>query len=575
MSAAMSSPKVKTRGVAVRLAALAAEATPQIFAVAVFAVGALMIVSAVTPAFGDRLRALAGSVSPLLIDLSHFAASVVGFLLLLLSAGLWRRRRGAYWATLAMLFAGAAFSLLKGLDWEEAGLLAVVAGLLIPCRSAFNRRSRLMEPLRPAWLAILVCSVAAALWLGFFAWRDVDYTDELWWSLLTDREASGFVRAAAVLSILALAVAAVSLLSAPGSGRHRPAGPLDRERALKALAEADRATPESWLAALGDKALLFSPSGLSFLAYRVRGRRWIVMGEPTGLSSERRDLLWAFAEMADSWGGAPVFYSVSEELLGDIATLGLAVRKVGETAVVPIATFTLEGKGRQNLRTAVNRAEREGASFEVLPPGSAAGLADQLRAVSNAWLGDHNGDEKAFSMGRFDIDYLDLTPLVVVRQTVDGAESRVVAFANLLPGAGDSREIAVDLMRHSPDAPHGVMDYLFIRSIQWAATEGFTDFDLGMAPLAGLEDRRLAPVFARVGALVFEEGGALYGFQGLRTYKAKFFPEWRSRFIAAPASTPLPLALLDVALLTSGGWPGLLGLNKLKARVQADDMIGS
>lgn len=72
----------------------------------------------------------------------------------------------------------------------------------------------------------------------------------------------------------------------------------------------------------------------------------------------------------------------------------------------------------------------------------------------------------------------------------------------------------------------------------------------------------MAPVFARVGALVYDEGGALYGFQGLRSYKAKFAPDWRSRFIAAPASTPLPLALLDVALLTSGGWLGMLGLKK-------------
>ena len=95
-----------------------------------------------------------------------------------------------------------------------------------------------------------------------------------------------------------------------------------------------------------------------------------------------------------------------------------------------------------------------------------------------------------------------------------------------------------------------------------AKAEGIARFDLGMAPLAGLEDRRLAPVFARVGALVFEEGGALYGFQGLRSYKAKFAPRWTPRFIAAPASTPLPLALLDVALLTSGGWLGMLGLRK-------------
>jgi lysylphosphatidylglycerol synthetase-like protein (DUF2156 family) len=549
------------RGVARRLAGLAKEATPQIFAVAVFAVGALMIISAVTPAFSDRLRALSGSVSPLLIELSHFAASVIGFLLLLLSAGLWRRRRGAFWTALAALGAGAVFSLLKGLDWEEAAVLAVIAALLIPCRTAFNRRSRLVEPLRPGWLVLLVTAVVAAIWLGLFAYRDIDYTDELWWSFLTDREISGFLRAGAVLAILTLAIAAISLLSSPGSGRRRLANAQDREKVLAGLAGADHATPEAWLATLGDKTLLFSPSGRSFLAYRVRGRRWIAMGEPAGLKSERLDLLWAFAELADSYGGAAVFYSVGEGILADLATMGLAMRKVGETAVVPVPGFSLEGKAKQNLRTAINRAEREGASFEVLPPGSASPLADQLKAVSDAWLAHHNGAEKAFSLGRFDPAYLDLTPLAVVRQVTGAApDGRIVAFANLLPGEGDVREVAIDLMRHCPDAPPGVMDYLFIRAIQWAAAEGFDEFDLGMAPLAGLEDRRLAPVFARVGALVFEEGGALYGFQGLRSYKSKFAPDWRARFIAAPVSTPLPLALLDVALLTSGGWPGMLGI---------------
>jgi phosphatidylglycerol lysyltransferase len=281
------------------------------------------------------------------------------------------------------------------------------------------------------------------------------------------------------------------------------------------------------------------------------------MGGPAGARAEARDLLWAFAELADSYGGSAVFYSIGESLLGDVATMGFAVRKVGETALVDAARFTTEGKGKQNLRTAVNRAEREGASFEVLPPGSASALADELRPVSDAWLAMHQGEEKAFSLGRFDPAYLDLTPLAVVRE-----EGRIVAFANLLMGEGPAREAAIDLMRHSPDGPHGVMDYLFVRCIQWAKAEGLGALDLGMAPLAGLEDRRLAPVFARVGALVFEEGGALYGFQGLRSYKAKFFPDWKPRFIAAPISTPLPLALLDVALLSSGGWPGLLGLRR-------------
>lgn len=542
--------------IARRLGALLYELTPQLFAVASFVLGGLMLLSAVTPAFSGRLQALDRLSPPLLIDLSHFAASVTGFLLLLVSAGLWRRRRGAYYAALIGLVIGAAFSLLKGLDWEEAAELSLAAALLLPCRAAFNRRSRLGEPLRPAWLLMLAAAVAAMIWLGFFAYRDTAYTGELWWTFLRDKQASGFLRAGAVLSILTLIVAVRSLLTAPGARSHGPAGPADLARARAALEQADTATPEAHLALLGDKALLFSPSGRSFIAYRVRGRRWIAMGEPAGLKAERLELLWAFAEMTDSYGGAPVFYSISESLLADLATLGLAVRKVGEAAVIDAAAFTTEGKGKQNLRTAVNRAEREGTTFDVLPPGQAATHEAELRAVSEAWLDHHNGSEKAFSLGRFDIGYLNRSPVAVAREN-----GRIVAFANLLVGAG-GEEAMIDLMRHAPDGPHGVMDYLFTRTAQWARAEGLQRLDLGMAPLSGLEDRRLAPVFARVGALVFEEGGAVYGFQGLRAYKSKFGPAWRPKFIAAPTTTPLALALLDVALLTSGGWLGLLGLKR-------------
>lgn len=542
--------------IARRLGGLAYELTPQLFAVVTFLLGGLILLSAVTPEFSHRLNALGHLAEPLLIDLSHFAASITGFLLLFISAGLWRRRRGAYYAALLSLIGGALFSVLKGLNLLQALELLVVAALLWPCRSAFNRRSRLGEPLRPGWLLMLVAAVLAMIWLGFFAYREIPYRDDLWWTFLTDSQASGFLRAAVVLSLLTLVVAFRSLLTAPGARQHGPATPADIDRARKALEQAEVAPPEARLALLGDKALLFSPSGDSFLAYRVRGRRWIAMSEPTGRVSERLELLWSFAEMADNYGGSPVFYSVSETVLADLATLGLAVRKVGEAAVVPTYDFSTEGKGKQNLRTAVNRAERTGSQFSVLQPGEALAIASELQAVSEAWISHHEGAEKEFSLGRFHIDYLNQCPIAIVRE-----EGRLIAFSNLLMGAG-GKEAMIDLMRYTPDGPHGVMDYMFTRIAQWCRETGIDHLDLGMAPLSGLEDRRTSPVFARVGALVFEEANAIYGFQGLRSYKSKFGPNWRPKFIAATTTTPLPLALLDVALLTSKGWLGLLGLRK-------------
>lgn len=535
------------------LVGLALELSPRLFAILCFAAGGVMLTSAVTPVFADRLEMLNQLMPPVLIDLSHFAASLTGFLLLLLSAGLWRRRRGAWAAAVVVLVLGALFSLAKGLDWEEALELMAVAAVLAPCRNAFDRKSRLFESLSPTWIGLVMAVVGASVWLGFFAYRNVDYTDELWWSFIRDDQVSGFLRGGALISILALALAARALLSVPGLKTHGPAGTGDREKALVVLQAQEGVSPDGWLALLGDKALLFSPSARSFLTYRVYGRRWIAMGGPVGPREEHQPLLWAFAEMADSYGGAPVFYAAAEDDLADLATLGLAMRKVGEAALVDPGSFSLEGKSRQNLRTAVNRAEREGATFEMALPGHWADW-DDLRAVSDAWLAMHKGSEKSFSLGRFDPAFLTHCPLAVVR-----TEGRIVAFVSLMSGEG---RLAVDLMRHVADAPPGVMDFLFVRLILWARETGAGAIDLGMAPLAGLENRRLAPVFARVGALVFQEGGALYGFQGLRAYKSKFSPDWRPRFIAAPSSTPLPLALLDVALLTSGGWPGLLGFKR-------------
>lgn len=540
-----------------RAAALLFEVSPHIFAALSVVAGAVLLSSGVTPAYHDRLEEIRAVLPPILIDLSHFGASISGFLLLLLSAGLWRRRRGAWLAALVVLVVAAVFSLLKGLDWEEAAELLLLAAVLAPCRAAFDRRSRLFEALSPSWLMLVLTMVGGMLWLGFFAYRDVAYSDDLWWSLLTDQEVSGFLRAGAVLALLAVVIAGRSLVSAPGARSHGPADAEAVARALAILQAGDGVLPDGWLAMLRDKALMFSPSGRSFIAYRVRGRRWIAMGEPVGPQEERLPLLWCFTELADSYGGVPVFYAVEETALSDLATMGLAVRKIGEEALVDTRTFTLQGRSRQNLRTAVNRCEREGASFEMLPPGAVGPHIEALRAVSDVWLTNHIGAEKGFSLGRFDPEYLALTPVALVRQG-----ERIVAFANLMPG-GD--RLAVDLMRFTPDAPPGVMDYLFIHVIDWARTQGFHWLDLGRAPLAGLENRRLAPVFARVGALVFEEGGALYGFAGLRAWKAKFAPDWRPCFIAAPASTPLAFALLDVALLTSGGWRAMLGLNARRA----------
>ena len=66
------------------------------------------------------------------------------------------------------------------------------------------------------------------------------------------------------------------------------------------------------------------------------------------------------------------------------------------------------------------------------------------------------------------------------------------------------------------------MDFLFVELMLWARAEGYRYFNLGMAPLSGFEQRRLAPLWSRTGAFIYRHGEHFYNFDGLRRYKEKF-----------------------------------------------------
>lgn len=548
-------PAVKPAAHAARRIGVAArELAPPVSAALAFGAGGTLLISAATPSVAERIRFLTEFAPLELIELSHFLASVMGLLLLVIAGGLWRRQSGAYWLALALLAAGAALLLLKGGEWEPALGLVAITVLLAPCREAFTRRSRLTEALRsPRWMAAVAGALGATIWLGLFAFRHVEYSDELWWTFMRDDDASRALRATTGASIVLLVILIWVLITpSPRAGETVQADPAMLSRARAVIEAADMPRPEAWLALLGDKELMFSGAGASFIMFRRRGRRWIAMGEPVGRADERGGLIRAFAEAADARDAEPVFYAVHADSLDVFADQGFMPRKVGETALIDVADYTLTGTAKQNLRTARNKAEREGCSFEVVAGPHPPELLEACRAVSDQWLARHKGTEKAFSLGRFEAPWLADQPLALVRR---GGE--IIAFANLWT-TPDRSTLMVDMMRFGADAPRAIMEYLFVEAIGWAKLQGYRTFDLGMAPLAGLANGRGAPLLSRLGAFVFENGEGLYGFQGLRKFKDKFQPRWAPVYLAAPPSVLAPTALIDVALLTSGGVRGLL-----------------
>jgi phosphatidylglycerol lysyltransferase len=525
---------------------------PPFFAGLTLVSGAVLVFSGATNAIPDRMAILRNVLPLPVLEVSHFLSSVVGMLLLILARGLQRRLDAAYVLTLVLLVVGAVLSLLKGIDYEEATLLSLLALGLAPAHQLFYRRASLFSTnFSVGWIIAILAVLGCASWLVIFSYKHVEYRSNLWWEF-------SFLHGGAPRALRALVGAAAAGLLFALATLIRPAPPRlllpdenDLGKALPLIKSYSSA--QAHLALMGDKTLLFDAENKAFIMYDVEGRSWIAMGDPVGESDDaRRELVWTFRELCERAGGWPLFYQVRPEDLDLYLEVGMNLLKIGEEARVKLDEFNLDGKSKKVLRNTVNKLTRDGLRLEIIPADAVPAMLPRLKQISDAWMRDKRVREKGFSLGTFEPGYLSRTPMAIIWQ---GEEP--VAFSNLF--LTDSKEEAsLDLMRHMPDSTSGIMDFMFIQLMMWAKQEGYRWFNLGMAPLSGLQSRRTATLWSRFGAMIFGRGERFYNFRGLHRYKDKFDPEWEPRYLAVPANIALPVALANLASLISGGLSGMV-----------------
>ena len=524
--------------------------TPHVLAAASFIAGVILLFSGALPATKGRMAWLAELLPLPAMELSHFLGSLAGACLLILARGIQRRVDAAYHLTVALLGLGIVLSLLKGLDYEEAIILAVMLLIFLPCHREFYRKASVIsERLTPTWAILITAVLTSAVWLGIFSHKHVEYSGQLWWRFAVNADAPRFMRATMGAAVVVLLYGVVRLLS-PRAAEPLPTDP-ETMQTVEDIVRRSRKTYAN-LALLGDKSFLLSETRNSFIMYGIEGRSWIAMGDPVGPKEEWSSLLWKYREFCDLHDGWPVFYQIENDNLDLYLDLGMTFLKLGEEGRVYLKDFSLEGSSRKGLRYAYNKIAKENCNFSVVPTDQVPALLDELKRISDAWLAEKDTREKGFSLGFFEPDYMTKLPIAIVRQ-----ERNIIAFANIWPGA-ENEELSIDLMRHLPSAPNGIMDYLFVGLMLWGKQQGYNWFSLGMAPMSGLEDRELAPLWHKLGTFIFRHGEHFYNFQGLRQYKDKFDPVWESKYLACPRGLMLPRILANLATLISGGMKGVV-----------------
>jgi len=519
--------------------------------------GIITILSVIGTGIPERNAVLHAAFPMEFLGISRFAALVIGFSMVVSSVSIYRRKRRALYYVAALAGVAVVFHLTKGLDYEEAAVSLLLLVFLIVYRKNFTVESGTPDfrwvglRLALALFAVLLYGVLG-FWLldkrqfgiDFHFVRSVKETFRFL-AFLGDadlvprtRHARWFLDSLYLISGVGIAYVIWSL--------YRPVKyrffdqPQARARASVIL-DAHGRSALDFFKVWPDKSYFFPASGDCFIAYSVGANLAVALGDPVGPEDKIEPAVREFKAFCsgNDWGTA--FHQTLSDFLPLYEKLGFRRFKIGDDAIVELEKFSLEGRPMRELRHSAHKMEKQGIRIQRWEAPVPNGVLQQIKAVSDEWLGIAGRRERRFTLGLFEWDYVKSTPVVAA---ID-AEGQVLAFVNVIRSYRKG-EATVDLMRHAKSAPNGIMDYLFVEVFGQFKEQGFARFNMGMAPMSGFQEGEKATIEEHAIHSFMQRMGFLFSFKGLRAYKAKFATQWEPRYVIY--EDPLALARFAVAM---------------------------
>ena len=289
----------------------------------------------------------------------------------------------------------------------------------------------------------------------------------------------------------------------------------------------------------------FTADGRAVVAFRVVGGVALTTGDPVGPPDARAAAVVEFTAWAEARGWTPCWYSVTGEV-ADALPGGGRVQVASETWL-PLGELAYTGKKWQDVRTAINRAARDGVQAVWLRWEDAPlALREQVARSSEEWLAGKGLPEMGFTLGGLD-EAAD--PAVRCLLSV-GADGRVHGITSWLPATRDGVRVGwtLDLMRRSPGCPPGTMEFLVGTAALTFQEEGCEFVSLSGAPLAFPDDDGDTDALARLLEATGRLMEPVYGFRSLLAFKAKFQPRHRPLWLVHRDPADLPRIARAVSL---------------------------
>jgi len=431
--------------------------------------------------------------------------------------------------------------------------VAPVLGAIMPTAGPLGST----DPANAAWTAALATAVVVAIIANGLrigrrlAWQIavlLAVANTVWGIVLLALQAENIAVSPAVQTSLASSVLWAVLLVILIAGRRGFLVPWRRKsRTLEGDASLD---PTSSLLKWGGGTLSWmltwpplKPASIEdhYFGHEQHGVVVIVLGDPVGDPTTQRDALEAFDHRATELGLIPSLFSVSDTVRRAAPPSWRSVL-IAEDAIIDLDGFALTGKQWQPARTALHRAEREGIRFEMVTLSEAPwAVVTQVRAISEAWVGEKALPEMGFTLGGVR-EALDPEVRTALAIDADGSIHGVLSW---LPVYGDAGEVVgwtLDLMRRRDGGFAPVIEFLIVSSALQFQEESAKFLSLSGAPLAGLVDDDMddTGVVQRALISIGRLLEPLYGFQSLHAFKEKFHPRYEPMYLLYRDEADLP-----------------------------------
>ncbi|HEX4016979.1 MAG TPA: lysine--tRNA ligase [Frankiaceae bacterium] len=540
------------------------------------ALGGVMMLLTLIPFFHSRFQPFGEPIGPLWFRVTgHLVTTVVGLMLLFLAGQVARGKRRAWQICTALFLLGILTNMLKGPHPVSAAYCAVLAAALLYYRRYFRALSDPPSLLRLIWLVPLYG--VAVLAFGFTSLaverHHLDPHLTISGGLETIVKAmvgvggpyvyhrrffdQYFPDALLTLGITGLVGLAYLLFRPLRSRAPHTESDWSRARRLVQLYGSDTL---AFFALRDDKSFFFGSDGEAFVAYTYLAGFALASGDPIGAPDSIDQVLDEFIDYCEERSWRIAFLAARESDMPRYAARGLRGFYLGDEAIIECDTFSLEGAAMKSVRAAVRRVDRN-YRFKVIRESEASdSLVAALNAISEQWRG--KAPERGFTMSLSqDIEGHGKNAEFLLCVALD-EHDRPGGFLRIVPAYGQDFGYTLDLMRHLPDAPNGMTEYLIAQSALALGQEGIVRLSMNFAMWGRLYEEHVQYSFAeKLAKRAVDVLNPFFQIKSLHDFNAKFSPSWVSRVLVYQEITDLP----RVGLLYAGaeGFLALPGIGDL------------